>query len=116
MKKLKNASYYIILLILGIFVALLYNIYSNKNITNKQTNTITRMSQNSGIKYSILSNYNNEKLEKINLTDNSVKFILNVYNFDNFEKKSNIITIFINNIQVDFDFNNKKIIKTIHLI
>lgn len=108
LKKLKNASYYIILLILGIFVALLYNIYSNKNITNKQTNTITRMSENSGIKYSILSNYNNEKLEKLNVTYNSVKFILNIYNFDNFEKKNNIITIFINNIQVNFDFNNKK--------
>ncbi|KGM93981.1 hypothetical protein Z968_12335 [Clostridium novyi A str. 4552] len=33
---------------------------------------------------------------------------MNIYNFDHFNKKNNVITIFINNVQVCFDFNNKK--------
>ncbi|MBZ9637242.1 hypothetical protein [Clostridium sp. FP1] len=95
---------------LGIFIALLYNFYSNKNTNNTSdipTSTITRTAKNSGTNYFISSKDKNLKLENLTITNNSVDFILNIENFDNLNIDNNIITVFVNNVQVYFDFNDK---------
>ncbi|MBZ9618527.1 hypothetical protein [Clostridium estertheticum] len=112
MKKIKKFRNYIIFLIAGILVGALFNIISSKNIKqtgNIQTKSIVNNSPNSGFRYTISKNKNRESnAENLIIKGNSFEFYLNIDNYYKLKKTNNVICIFINNIQVNFDLNDNK--------